>query len=201
MKNKIIYVTLAVDIVHSAHINILKKANKYGKVLVGLLTDKAISEYKKLPLIDYNERFKIISGIKYVHKVVEQNSLDYTINLKKYKPNFFIHGDDWKKGIQAKQREKVIDCLKKIKGKLIEVPFTKDISSSEIKEKLIKLDISPDNRVSRLKRLMNVKKIVKILESHNALTGLIIENMKITKNNTFQEFDGMWSSSLTDSAT
>jgi phosphoenolpyruvate phosphomutase / 2-hydroxyethylphosphonate cytidylyltransferase len=201
MKNKIVYVPLAVDILHSAHINILKKAQKYGNVVVGLLTDKAISEYKKLPLISYDERYKILSGIRFVDKIVEQESWDYSKNVRKYKPDYFIHGDDWKVGIQKNQRKKVIQALKKNNGKLIEVPFTKNISSSEIKNKILKLEISSDNRVSKLKRLMDAKKIVKILESHNSLTGLIIENLKVSKTNSFTEFDGMWSSSLTDSAT
>ena len=192
---------MACDILHSAHINILKKAEKYGKVIVGLLTDKAISEYKKLPLINYDERFKILSGIKFVDQVVEQATMDCSNNIKKIKPDFFIHGDDWRVGIQKNQRRKAIQALKLNNGKLIEVAFNKDISSAEIKNKMLKLDISSENRVSRLKRLMNVKDIVKILESHNSLTGLIIENLKVTKTNSFTEFDGMWSSSLTDSAT
>ena len=97
---KNIYVTLAVDILHSAHINLINEAKKYGNVIVGLLTDNAISEYKKLPLLSYKERYNIVSGIKNVDKIVPQNTWDYTPNLKKYKPNYFIHGDDWKKGIQ-----------------------------------------------------------------------------------------------------
>ncbi len=201
MKNKTIYVPLAIDILHSAHINILKKAKQYGIVIVGLMTDSAISQYKKIPLINYKERLKILSGIKYIDKIVEQNTWDYSINIKKYKPDYFIHGDDWKKGIQKNQRRKVINTLKKINGKLIEVPFTKNISSTEVKNKIFEIETTPQNRVSRLKRLFNVKKIVRILESHNALTGLIIENLKVSKKNSLLEFDGMWSSSLTDSAT
>jgi cytidyltransferase-like protein len=100
MKDKIVYVPMALDIVHSAHINILKIAKKYGKVVVGLLTDSAISEYKKIPLISYKERYKTLLGIKFIDKIVEQSTWDYSINVKKYKPNFFIHGDDWKFGIQ-----------------------------------------------------------------------------------------------------
>jgi len=200
MKNKTIYVPLAVDILHSAHINVLKIAKKYGKVIVGLLTDSAIAEYKKFPLIAYEERYKTLEGIKYVDQIVEQKNWDYSINVKKYKPNFFIHGDDWKTGIQKKQRKKVINALKKINGKLIELPFNKNISSSEIKHKIIKIS-SPVNRVSKLKRLINAKEIVRILESHNSLTGLIIENLKINNTNKLIEYDGMWSSSLTDSAT
>jgi phosphoenolpyruvate phosphomutase len=201
MKNKTIYVPLAVDILHSAHINILKKAKKYGKVIVGLLTDSAIAEYKKFPLINYKERYRTLEGIKYIDQIVEQKNWDYSENIKKYKPNFFIHGDDWKTGIQKKQRRKVINTLKKIKGKLIEVPFSKNISSTVIKHKMTNIISLPQNRVSRLKRLMNSNDIVRILESHNSLTGLIIDKINIVKNNKTIEFDGMWSSSLTDSAT
>ena len=201
MKNKTVYVPLAVDLLHSAHISILKKAKKFGDVIVGLMTDKAISEYKQLPVLDYNERFEILSGIKFIDKIVEQNNWDYTENIKKYKPDFFIHGDDWKSGIQKNQRKKVIQILKKLNSKLIEIPFSKNISSSEIKNKILRYGSISDNRISRLKRLMDVKKIVRILESHNSLTGLIIENLKILNKNSFKEFDGMWSSSLTDSAT
>ena len=200
MKSKNVYVPLAIDIVHSAHINILKKAKKYGKVIVGLLTDKAISEYKKLPLIDYKERYRTLKGIKYIDQIVEQNSWDYSYNIRKYKPDYFIHGDDWKSGIQKHQRRKVINALKKTKGKLVEIPYSKNISSSEIKDKMINIS-SPNNRVSKLKRLIDAKKIVRILESHNSLTGLIIEKLKINQRNRWVEFDGMWSSSLTDSAT
>jgi|TARA_B110000037_G_scaffold54651_1_gene66985 phosphoenolpyruvate phosphomutase / 2-hydroxyethylphosphonate cytidylyltransferase len=201
MKNKIVYVPLAVDLLHSAHINILKKAKKYGTVIVGLMTDNAISEYKKVPILNYKERFEILSGVRFIDKIVEQTNWDYSDNIKRYKPDYFIHGDDWKTGIQKKQRAKVVKTLKKYKGKLIEVTFDKNISSTEIKNKIIKFGITSNNRVSRLKRLMNAKGIVRILESHNSLTGLIIENLKLSKKNSFAEFDGMWSSSLTDSAT
>ena len=201
MKNKTVYVPLAVDLLHSVHISILKKAKRYGKVIVGLMTDKAISEYKQLPILDYNERFKILSGVKFIDEIVEQKNWDYSENIKKYKPDYFIHGDDWKKGIQKNQRKKVIKTLKRYRGKLIEISFSKNISSSEIKEKIINYVSNSNNRVSRLKRLMKAKNLVKILESHNSLTGLIIENLKIKKKKINVEFDGMWSSSLTDSAT
>mgnify|MGYP000669088149 CR=1 FL=1 len=119
MKNKTIYVPLAVDILHSAHINILKKAKKYGKVIVGLLTDSAIAEYKKFPLLNYKERYKTLEGIKYIDQIVEQNNRDCSINIIKYKPDFLIHGDDWKTGIQKNQRRKVINTLKQVNASLV----------------------------------------------------------------------------------
>ncbi len=198
--NKIAYVGMSADIIHDGHINILKIANKYGKVIVGLLTDEAIASYKKLPLINFERRKTIVKNLKYVNKVVPQYSLDYVPNLKMLKPDFVIHGDDWKKGIQKKTRSKVIKELKKWSGKLIEPKYTTNISSSLIKKKIFEIEISPQNRISRLKRLVNSKNIVRILESHSSLTGIIIENLKIKKKEKTLEYDGMWSSSLTDSA-
>ena len=200
-KTKIVYVGLAADIIHEGHINILKKAKSYGDVVVGLLIDEAIASYKNIPHLDFKRRKIIVQNIKYVKKVIPQKTLDYVPNLNLIKPNFVVNGDDWKTGIQKKTRDRVIKTLKKWSGKLIEPKYTKNISSTIIKNKILEIGTAPQNRVSRLKRLMMSKDIVKILESHNSLTGLIIENLKVTKKNKITEFDGMWSSSLTDSAT
>ena len=198
---KKVYVGLSVDIIHEGHINILKTASKYGDVIVGLLTDEAIASYKNIPYLNYDRRKVIVQNIKYVKKVIPQKTLSYVANLNLIKPDFVVHGDDWKKGVQKQTRLDVIKTLKKWSGKLIEPKYTKNISSTIIKNKILEIGVSPQNRISRLKRLMASKNIVRILESHNSLTGLIIENLKINKNNKNVEFDGMWSSSLTDSAT
>jgi phosphoenolpyruvate phosphomutase len=202
MKNnkKKVYVGLAADILHEGHINILKVANKLGNVTVGLLTDSAISSYKKLPHLNYKQREIVLKNIKFVNNVVPQHTLDYTKNLKILKPDYIVHGDDWKYGIQKNTRKKVINTLKKWSGKLIEPKYTKNISSTQIKNKIVKVEASPDNRRSKLKRLIDAKKIVRFIEAHNAFTGLIVENFKLIKKEKFLEFDGMWSSSLTDSA-
>tara|TARA_Y200000002_G_scaffold382239_1_gene398652 strand:+ start:548 stop:1849 length:1302 start_codon:yes stop_codon:yes gene_type:complete len=201
MKKKIVYVGLSADILHKGHINILKTAAKLGKVTVGLLTDEAIASYKNIPYLNFDQRQIILQNIKFVDKVIPQKTLDYVQNLKIIKPDFVVHGDDWKKGIQKKTRARVIKALNGWSGKLIEPKYTKNISSTIIKNKILELASTPQNRVSRLKRLMETKNIVRILESHNSLTGLIIENLKVNKKNINLEFDGMWSSSLTDSAT
>ena len=185
---------------HEGHINILKTASKFGEITVGLLTDQAIASYKKIPYLTYKQREVVIKNIKYVSKVIPQKTLDYTYNLNLIKPDFVVHGDDWKSGVQKETRKKVIKEIRKWGGRLIEPKYTKNISSTLIKKKISEI-ISPENRVSRLKRLINSKDIVRILESHNSLTGLIIENLKISKKRKEIEFDGMWSSSLTDSAT
>ena len=196
-----VYVGMSADIIHEGHINILKIASGYGEVIVGLLTDSAISSYKKIPYLNYKRRKTIVQNIKYVKKVVPQFTLDYVENLKLIKPNYLVHGDDWKIGIQRKTRLRAIKTIKKWGGKLIEPQYTKNISSTIIKNKIREIGNSPRDRVSQLRRLLNSKNITRILESHNALTGIIIENLKFIKKNTNLEFDGMWSSSLTDSAT
>ena len=198
---KKVYVPLAADFLHEGHINILKIAQKYGEVIVGLLTDEAIASYKSIPILNYKNRELLVKNLKYVSKVVPQTTDDYINNLNKIKPDFLVHGDDWKYDNRKRIRTKVIKTLKKWSGKLIEPRYTKNISSSKIKNKILEIATLPENRISRLKRLMLSKKIVRILESHNSLTGLIIENLKILNKNSSVEFDGMWSSSLTDSAT
>ena len=166
---------------------------------MGLLTDKAVASYKKLPYLNFDQRRVIIQNIKYVDKVIPQNTLDHTENLNKIKPDYVVHGDDWKKGYLKKTRSQVIKCLSKWGGKLIEPKYTKKISSEIYKKKIYEVGTTPDIRRERLKRLINSKDLVRILESHSALTGLIIEKLKVKKNDKFFEFDGMWSSSLTDS--
>lgn len=199
-KKKIIYVPMGADILHTGHLNIINKAKKYGQIIIGLFTDSAIAEYKTFPLINYNQRLEIIKNIKGVNKIVKQKTWDYSYNLNKIKPDFLIHGDDWKKGIQKKTRLKVLKLLKKWNGKLIELPYTKQPEMKENKKNMQNLIYNPENRVSRLKRLLKSKKIVRFIESHNPLTGLIIEKLKINHKNEFKEFEGIWSSSLTDSA-
>jgi|TARA_B100000315_G_C14554365_1_gene577428 phosphoenolpyruvate phosphomutase len=196
---KKVYVVFAADILHGGHINILSNAAKYGDVIVGLLTDKAITSYKKLPQINFKQREIVLKNIKFVKTIIPQYEIDYTKNLNKIKPDYVLHGDDWKTGILSNIRAKVIKQLKKWNGKLIEIPYTKNISSTLIKKRTLEAGNTPLNRVSKLKRLIEAKDIVKFLECHNSLTGLIIENLSYSNSKKFEEFDGMWSSSLTDS--
>ena len=198
LSKKKVYVPLAVEYLHSGHINILKKASKYGDVVVGLLTDKAIAEYKKIPLISYRERYKVLSGLKFVSKIIRQDQSNYKSVINKFKPDYFAHGDDWKQGTQKKIRNEVFKYMKKIKGKVLEFKYTKNISSTDIKRKIFR-NSNPVNRVSLLKRLIESHKYIRLMESHSALTGMIIENTNVKKRNVNYEFHGMWSSSLTDS--
>ena len=199
-KKKIVYVGLSADILHEGHINILKTAHHLGDVTVGLLTDQAIASYKKIPHLSYKQREIVLKNMKFVKKVIPQDTLDYRPNLNQVKPHYVVHGDDWKTGIQKKTRAQVIKVLKKWKGRLIEPKYTKNISSTQIKQNILKVGTSPDKRKSKLRRIMEAKEVVRILESHSALTGLIVEDLRVIKDQKYLEFDGMWSSSLTDSA-
>ena len=198
-KKKIIYVPMGADVIHSGHLNVINKAKKYGDIVIGLFTDSAIAEYKSFPLINFQQRFEIIKNIKGVNNIMKQNTWDYSENLKTIKPDYLIHGDDWKRGIQKKTRAKVIKTLKRWGGKLIEIPYTKSPLASTVHEKVKENIFTTESRVAILKRLIDSKKIVRFIECHNPLTGLMIENLKINHKNTFKEFDGIWSSSLTDS--
>jgi len=196
---KNVYVGMSADIIHPGHLNIIKEASKYGRVTVGVLTDKAIASYKRLPYLSYEQRKIIIENIKGVEQVVEQNSLDYRPNLLALKPDFIVHGDDWKEGIQKNIRQQVIDTVSAWGAEVIDVPYTKGISSTLLNQRVKEIGTTPDIRLKQLRRLINAKPIVRILESHSGLTGLIIENTFINVNGQKKEFDGMWSSSLTDS--
>jgi len=137
-KKKTVYCAMSGDIIHHGHINILKIASKYGEVILGILTDEAISTYKKKPILKYKDRKTVLQSIKYIKKIIPQKTHDYSFNLIRLKPNYVIHGDDWKKGNQKNIRKKVIQLIKKWNGKLIEPSYTKKISSSLIKKKIKK---------------------------------------------------------------
>jgi phosphoenolpyruvate phosphomutase len=196
---KTVYVGMSADIIHPGHLNIINEARKLGRVIVGILTDEAIASYKRLPYLNYEQRSIIVAAIKGVDEVVPQTTLDYIHNLKKYKPDYVVHGDDWKEGVQKETRQRVIDTLEQWGGKVIDIPYTQGISSTILNEKIAEIGTTPDIRLKRLKRLIEAKPIVRILESHSGLTGLIIEKTVVEINGFKREFDGMWASSLTDS--
>lgn len=134
---RIVYVGMSADILHVGHINIIDFASKFGDVWIGLLTDSAIKEYKSPPVMTYKERESVIKGLKGVCKIVPQFKLDYTDNLRILQPDIVVHADDWRVGVQSSIREKVEEVLKEWDGQLIEVPYTKGISSSIIKERIL----------------------------------------------------------------
>lgn len=198
---KKVYIAMSTDIIHEGHINVINEGAKHGEVIVGLLSDKAISEYKRMPLLSFEERKLIFENIKNVSKVIKQDSLDYTDILKELKPEFVVHGDDWKVGVQQETRAKVIETLKEWDGELIEIPYTRGVSSSDIEAKARKLYNTPDRRRAALKKMISAKPYIRVLEADNGLTGLIDELTFVEdpKTGFRKEFDAMWVSSLCDS--
>lgn len=196
---KTVYVGMSADIIHPGHLNIIHEAAKLGHVVVGVLTDSAIASYKRLPYLTYEQRSVIVEDLKGVDEVIPQTTLDYVPNLEKVRPDYVLHGDDWKRGVQQKTRQRVIDCISKWGGQVVDIPYTQGISSTIINKHIKEIGTTPEVRMKRLRRLIDAKPIVRIIESHSGLTGLIAENTYVEVNHIKREFDGMWASSLTDS--
>ncbi|WP_017413591.1 phosphoenolpyruvate mutase [Clostridium tunisiense] len=196
---KKVYIAMSADLIHHGHLNVIEEGRKLGEVIIGLHTDDVISEYWRTPLLTYEERKKIVENIKGVSEVVPQEELDQVPNLLKIKPDYVVHGDDWKEGIQKNIRERVIEALKEWNGELVETKYTEGVSISKLDETINLIGTTPATRMKKLKKLLATKPVVRIMEAHNGLTGLIAEKTKIEKDGKIKEFDGMWVSSLCDS--
>ena len=194
-----VYVGMSADLIHHGHINIISEAAKYGDVTVGLLTDKAIASYKRLPYLTYEEREAVVIGLKGVAKIVRQETLDYRPNLETLKPDIVVHGDDWKSGVQSKVREQVIETMAQWGGKLIDIPYTSGISSTNLNKAVKSQGTTADRRRAQFRRLVQSKDIVRVLETHSGLSSLNAENLQVNVNGQKRSFDAVWSSSLTDS--
>ncbi len=196
---KTVYVGMSADLIHPGHLHIIREARKYGRVIIGLLTDGAIASYKRLPYMSLEQRKQIVENIKNVSEVVPQETLDYVPNLRRLRPDFVVHGDDWRSGVQREIRERVIAALKEWGGQLIEPAYTQGISSTQLNNSLKEIGTTPGTRLKMLRRMLEVKDLVRVMEAHNGLTGLIVEKAQVTVGNQAREFDALWLSSLTDS--
>ena len=193
-----VYIGMSADLVHPGHLNIIQHARELGdEIIVGLLTDKAIASYKRLPFMSWEQRKIVVENIKGVSKVVPQETLDYVPNLRALKPDFVVHGDDWRSGVQKETRQRIIDVLKEWNGRLVEVPYTEGISSTQLNKVLKEIGTTPEIRSRRLRRLLESKDIVRVMEAHNGLSGLIVEQTQVDVNGKKEEFDALWISSLT----
>lgn len=198
-KEKTVYMCFSSDIIHSGHVEIIRKASQLGKVIIGLMTDKAVAQYKRFPLISYENRKVLFENIVGVSQVIEQTELSYRKNLESIKPNFVVHGDDWKQGFQKAVREDVIDYLENHQGYLVEFPYSAD-SNLKTLDKMAKQQLSiPDIRRGRLRKLLGMKPLVTMMEAHSGITGLIVEQSTVYQEGKTKQFDGMWVSSLCDS--
>ena len=199
LENKTVYMCFSTDMVHSGHIEIISKAAKLGKLIVGVLSDEAVASYKRFPLLPFEERKSLFENIKNVYKVVEQKQLSYAEVLKEYKPDYVVHGDDWRTGFQKPIRDEVETLLKEYGGTLVEFPYSKDEKYENL-EKLSRAQLSmPDMRRGRLKKLLAMKGCVNAIEAHSGITGLIAEKTTVLQDGKTYQFDAMWVSSLCDS--
>lgn len=199
MENKTVYMCFSTDMIHSGHIAIIKKAAKLGKLTIGVLSDEAVASFKRFPLMPYEERKSIVENINGVANVIEQKELSYAKNLRMLKPDYVVHGDDWKEGFQKPIRDEVIQVLSEFGGELVEYPYSKDLKYTEL-EKLSREQLAmPDLRRSRLKKLISMKGTISAIEAHSGITGLIAEKTTVLKDGKTYQFDAMWVSSLCDS--
>ena len=199
VENRTVYMCFASDIIHGGHIKIIRRAQRLGKLVIGVLSDEAVASYKRFPLVPEAERMRLFEIIAGVSKVVEQRTLSYRENLEKYHPDIVVHGDDWCTGFQQPVRDEVVSILASYGGKLVEYPYSHDEKYRELQRRERAELAMPDMRRGRLRRLLDVKGLVTVMEAHDGLTGLIVENTVVHENGGARQFDAMWLSSLCDS--
>lgn len=199
LEMKTVYMSFSTDVIHGGHIKIVNEAAKLGNLTIGILSDEAVASYKRFPVLPFDEKREIIANIKGVHNTVKQESLSYKENLRLLKPDYVVHGDDWKEGFQKIIREEIIETLKEFGGELIEFPYAKDDLYKKLELDYMSQLSIPDIRRGRLKKLLALKKTVSVLEAHSGITGLIAENTTVYQDGKSYQFDGMWVSSLCDS--
>ena len=199
IENRTVYMCFSTDVIHGGHIAIIKKAQKLGKVIVGVLSDEAVMSYKRLPLVPASERKVMFENLAGVWKVVDQETLSYKANLEKYHPDIVVHGDDWCTGFQKPIRDEVVSVLASYGGKLVEYPYSNDQKYADIQARTRSDLAMPDIRRGRLKRVLETKGLVTAMEAHDGLTGLIVENTVVHQDGGAHQFDAMWISSLCDS--
>jgi phosphoenolpyruvate phosphomutase len=196
--DRTVYVGMSADLVHPGHINLLREAAGLGQVTVGLLTDRAISSYKRLPFLTFEQRLAVIEHIAFVSRVVAQHTLDYTDNLRLLRPDYVVHGDDWQSGVQAQTRQRVLDVLQEWGGKLVEPPYTEGISSSALRRALVDVGFTPEVRRRRLRRLLDCKPMVRVMGAHGALSARVVERLETKRHGVPAEFDAIWLDSVAD---
>jgi phosphoenolpyruvate phosphomutase len=197
--SKTVYMCFSTDVIHSGHISIIQKAAELGELTIGLLTDEVVASYKRYPVLRYEERVKLFESIKGVARVVPQHTLSYADNLRKFKPDYVVHGDDWQTGFQKPIRDEVIAVLKEYGGELVEFPYSHREEYERLERSQREQLAIPDIRRGRLRELLTMKPLVNAIEAHSGLTGLIAEKTKVLKDGKIYQFDAMWVSSLCDS--
>ena len=198
-KDTMVYVSMTADFLHHGHINLIEHARSLGQVTVGLLTDEAVANKKRLPALSFEQRRKIIENLVGVVGVIEQHSWDYSGNISRLKPDFFVHGDDWTSGPEVSLRSAALAALESYGGQLVEIPYTEGVSSGALSLASLEVGTTPDIRRRSLRRLLNSKSMTRLIEAHSPLSALLAERASSIRDGNLVSFDGFWSSSLTDS--
>ena len=196
---KKVYTCFCTDVIHEGHLNILREASKLGEVYVGVLSDEAMVGFNRFPTISLEQRIEIVRSTGLVHQVLVQEEIVYDKILQELKPDYVVHGDNWKEGPESFIRENVIMNLQKLGGELIEIPYTYNEKVKRIDDQMKEKLAMPEFRRKRLRQLIAMRPIVKTLEVHSGLTGLIAEKTVVESDGKLDQFDAMWISSLCDS--
>ncbi len=196
---KTVYTCFCTDVIHEGHLNIINEAKKLGKVIVGCLSDEALIRYNKFPTISQEDRVELYKGLEGVEEVVIQNDMLYNDVIASLKPDYIVHGDNWKAGPEKSIRDHVESLLKEYGGELVDIPYTYNEDVKKIDLQLKEKLAMPEYRRKRLRQLLKLTPIVKAMEAHSGLTGLIVEKTVVEHEGKLDQFDAMWISSLCDS--
>lgn len=196
---KTVYMCFATDVIHEGHMNVVRKAAEYGRVVAGVLCDSEMVRYNRFPTVSFEERMEMVRGIPEVDEVVVQNQIMYDEVIATLHPDYVIHGDNWCSGPEKAIRENVVRLLAQSGGELIEVPYTYNEKVKKVDDQIKDKLAMPEYRRKRLKQLIQMVPIVKTIEVHSGLTGLIAEKTVVENDGGLDQFDAMWVSSLCDS--
>ena len=196
----IVYTCFCTDVIHDGHLNIINNAKEYGRVVVGCLSDKEMIRCTKFPTISEEERMELYRSIAGVDEVIIQDDMLYDDIVEKIHPDYIVHGDNWKEGAEKAVRDHVEKLLSAYGGEIIDVPYTYSEEVKKVDQKLKEKLAMPEYRRRRLRQLIEMTPIVKVMEAHSGLTGLIVEKTVVNgENGKLDQFDCMWVSSLCDS--
>lgn len=199
VQSRKVYMCFSSDVLHGGHIAIIRKAQRLGKLIIGVLSDEAVASYKRMPLVSFEDRKTMLENISGVSQVVEQKTLSYKDNLERYHPDIVVHGDDWVNGFQRPVRDETVCVLASYGGKLVEYPYSSEDRYRELEKRMRSNAAMPDIRRGRLRRELGLKGLVTAMEAHDGLTGLVVENTAVYQNGAARQFDAIWISSLCDS--
>ena len=199
IEHRTVYMCFSTDIIHGGHIAIIRKAQRLGRLIIGVLSDEAVAGYKRFPLVPASERKVMLANITGVYKVVDQATLSYKENLETYRPDIVVHGDNWSAGFQKPVRDEVVSILASYGGKLVEFPYSDDPKYKALEDRARSELSLPDVRRARLKKTLAMKGLITAMEAHSGITGLIVEKTAVYQDGGTHQFDAMWVSSLCDS--